>query len=70
LQFDIGSFVIAVIIGQIVSVRLYKKAAKSRIKEALAVAVLAIIVIMFIVFTFYPPQLPPFLDSETGQYGI
>ncbi|NLF89220.1 hypothetical protein GX563_10425 [Candidatus Bathyarchaeota archaeon] len=70
LAVDIGSFVAAAIIGQTLSLSLYKKAAKSRITEALAVAVLVLLVIMFIVFTFYPPHLQPFLDTATGQYGI
>ncbi len=70
LAVDIGSFVAAVIVGQMLSVSLYKKTVKSRITEALAVAVLALLVIIFIVFTFYPPQLPPFLDPVTCKYGI
>lgn len=70
LAVDIGSFVVAVIVGQALSASLYNKTAKSRITEALAIAVLALLVIMFIVFTFYPPQLPPFLDPVTGNYGI
>jgi peptidoglycan/LPS O-acetylase OafA/YrhL len=70
LAVDIGTFMIAVIVGQTVSFVLYKKTKKSRITEAVAVAVLLLLVVMFIVFTFYQPHLPIFLDSETGRYGV
>jgi hypothetical protein len=70
LAVDIGSFVVAVIVGQAVSVALYRKTGRSRATEAVAVAVLVALAVMFIVFTWYPPQLPVFLDPETGQYGI
>jgi uncharacterized membrane protein YoaK (UPF0700 family) len=61
---------IAVIVGQIVSVSLYRKTGRSKIVETVAVAVLIALAVMFIVFTWYPPHLPIFLDPETGQYGI
>lgn len=70
LAVDIATFMIAVIVGQIVSVILYKKAHRSRITEAVAVAVLVLLAVIFITFTFYSPHMPIFLDSETGQYGI
>jgi hypothetical protein len=38
--------------------------------EIMAVAVITVLAVIFIIFTFYPPHLPLFMDSETGQYGI
>lgn len=70
LAVDIATFMIAVIVGQIVSVSLYRKTGRSKIVETVAVAVLIALAVMFIVFTWYPPHLPIFLDPETGQYGI
>jgi hypothetical protein len=69
LAVDIAIF-IAVIVGQIVSVAFYRKTDKSRITEVVAIAVLVVLALMFITFTFYPPHLPVFMDPETGFYGI
>lgn len=33
-------------------------------------AVIVILVAAFIIFTYYPPKLPIFMDPETGSYGI
>jgi len=70
LAVDIATFMIAVVIGQVVSYSLYKKANWSRLTEVIAITVIALIAIKFIAFTFYPPHLPIFMDSNTGQYGI
>ncbi len=66
---DIGSFMIAVIIGQIVSYRLYGYKLP-KIAEIGAIIAMIMLAIIFVVFTFYPPQLPIFQDSVTGLYGI
>lgn len=67
---DIATFMIAVILGQIVSYKLYKQSSRPKITEIAAIAVLAILAIIFITFTFYPPHLPIFMDTNTNQYGI
>jgi len=67
---DIATFMIAVIIGQLVSYKLYKQTKVSKLTEVIAIAILALIAILFIAFTFYPPHLPIFMDSNTYQYGI
>lgn len=66
---DIGSFIAAVIIGQIVSYRLYRYRLP-KIAETAAIIAMILLAIAFVVFTFYPPQLPIFQDSVTGLYGI
>lgn len=67
---DISSFFIAVIIGQILSylTLIHKKLSKNL--ELISITLLIIMAILFIVFTFYPPNLPPFQDPISGGYGI
>ena len=67
---DISSFFIAVIIGQILSYLtiIHKKLSKNL--ELISITLLIIMAIIFIVFTFYPPNLPPFQDPISGGYGI
>jgi hypothetical protein len=67
---DISTFVIAVIIGQLASYKLYKHIKVSKFMEIIAIAVLALLTLIFVTFTFYPPHLPIFMDSITRQYGI
>jgi hypothetical protein len=67
---DILIFVIAVIVGQLVS---YKLLVASPLPERLnrfALIALAVLGILFVLFTFNPPQLDLFRDSVTGAYGI
>ncbi len=70
LAVDIATFMIAVIVGQIISYRLFKKVKPSKRTETIALIVIALIAIIFVAFTFYPPHLSIFQDSNTGQYGI
>jgi hypothetical protein len=70
LAVDIATFMIAVIVGQIVSYCLYKQGKGSRLTEVVAIAILALLAIIFVTFTFYPPHIPIFLDTETGHYGF
>jgi len=67
---DILSFFIAVIIGQVLSYKIltYKQLPKN--SKWISLCILAILAISFIVFTFYPPNLPPFQDPISGGYGI
>ena len=67
---DISTFFIAVIVGQLVSIKLYKQTQSSKIIEGAAIAVIIFLAAIFVVFTFSPPHLPIFMDSNTGQYGI
>jgi uncharacterized membrane protein len=70
LAVDIATFIIAVIVGQIVSYRLFKKSNPSKRTEIAAIIVIVLLTIIFVTFTFYPPHLSIFQDSNTGQYGI
>ncbi len=67
---DIGSFFIAVIIGQIGSYLIFNRTKKSKVQKYSAITALVILGILFVVFTFYPPHIDLFLDSNTCTYGI
>jgi hypothetical protein len=70
LAIDIATFMIAVIVGQIMSYKLFKKDKPSKRTELIALIVIALLAIIFVAFTFYPPHISIFQDSTTGQYGI
>jgi hypothetical protein len=67
---DISTFIVAVIIGQLSSYKLltYKKLPENLNRVSLIALVL--LGLAFVLFTFYPPQLPIFRDPNTGKYGI
>ncbi len=67
---DISSFVVAVIIGQLLSYKLLTYRQLPRNLNKIAVAAVILLALAFIVFTYYPPQLQIFKDSVTGKYGI
>jgi uncharacterized membrane protein len=70
LTVDIATFMIAVVIGQTISYKLFKKGKPSKRTEIIAIIAIVLLALFFIVFTFYPPHLSIFQDSNTGQYGI
>ena len=70
LAVDLSSFVIAVVIGQIISYKLWCSLRLSRVFNLLGLALLIIGVLFFAIFTFYPPGAGIFQDSVTGGYGI
>jgi len=67
---DIGIFIAAVIVGQLGSYRLLISPPMSRRLNRFAPIALGVLVVLFIVFTFYPPQLALFRDPASGGYGI
>ncbi len=70
LAVDIATFMIAAIIGQMISYRLFKKDKPSKNTEIIAIILIALLALIFVAFTFSPPHLSIFQDSNTGQYGI
>ena len=70
LMVDIAIFVEAVIVGQLVSYKLLSASPLPERVNRLAPIALAILGILFVLFTFNPPQLPLFRESVTGAYGI
>jgi uncharacterized BrkB/YihY/UPF0761 family membrane protein len=67
---DIAIFVIAVIVGQLVSYKLLTASPLPARLNRFAPIALVVLGILFVLFTFYPPQVPLFRDSVTGAYGI
>jgi hypothetical protein len=67
---DILSFFVAVVIAQFLSYRLLIHKQLSDKLEKAALVALLLLCAAFIVFTFYPPHLPPFQDPISGEYGI
>ena len=70
LVIDILIFVVAVVVGQLVSYRLLIASPLPKKVNRLAPVAVIILGILLVLFTFYPPQLPLFRDSVTGAYGI
>ncbi|MCQ5376409.1 MAG: DUF6512 family protein [Methanomassiliicoccales archaeon] len=70
LVIDILIFILAVAIGQFASYRLMTWKATSRIYTPISIVALILLAILFIIFTFYPPQLPIFQDPISGGYGF
>ena len=70
LTIDIISFMFAIIVGQLVSFKLLTF--KQQPKNLGLISLIAIIILglAFIVFTFYPPQIPLFQDPVSREYGI
>jgi hypothetical protein len=67
---DISTFIVAVIIGQLASYKLLTYRKLSENLDRIALASLIILGLAFVLFTFYPPQLPIFRDPITGEFGI
>ncbi|MGD2249499.1 MAG: DUF6512 family protein [Candidatus Methanofastidiosia archaeon] len=65
---DILTFMVAVVLGQGVSLRLLQSQYSAK-WNWIFIFVL-ILAVMFVVFTFYPPHIFLFQDSLTGGYGI
>jgi len=70
LEVDIAIFVVAVIVGQLVSYKLLIASQLPKRLNRFAPIALAVLGILFLLCTFYPPHLSLFRDSVTGGYGI
>ena len=67
---DIPIFILAVAIGQLTSYKLMSWKGKPKIYIKTSIIALILLASLFIIFTFYPPQLPIFQDPISGEYGI
>ncbi|TXT65442.1 MAG: conserved membrane protein of unknown function [Promethearchaeota archaeon] len=70
LWLDIFSFIFAVSVGQFVSYKIMMKSEFNLKISYISVFGIIIIGVLFVVFTYFPPQIPLFEDSLTGMYGI
>ncbi len=69
LWIDIGSYILGAIFCQAVSYRILKKQIYRSINKYGLFIFLAA-GILLIIFAFFPPHLPIFIDHNTGAYGI
>lgn len=68
---DIIIFIISVILAHIISYYFVKNYNFDSVTVRwCSLAILLLFLILFIVFTYYPPQLNLFLDPQTQSYGV
>jgi hypothetical protein len=70
LAIDIGSFMVVAIIGQLFSYKLLTIRQFPRWVTWVSLAFFVLLMLLFVVFTFYPPQVQLFFDPESGTYGL
>lgn len=69
LALDMVIFLFSVLFYHWFALQLEKKCLASARNQMIGIAVLAGIFLLFAVFSFLPPHLSIFLDSQTGTYG-
>jgi len=67
---DIGIFAVAITAGQLTSYRILTSVKLPEYANIISLAFIILLALVFVLFTFYPPHLPIFLDANTGTYGI
>ena len=67
---DILIFLVAIIVGQLTSYKIMTSTKLPKYTSFISLAFIILLAIIIMVFTFYPPHLPIFLDGNTGTYGI
>ena len=67
---DILIFLVAIIAGQLTSYKILTSTKLPTWVNFISLVFIIILALILILFTFYPPHLPIFLDGNTGTYGI
>lgn len=70
LWFDIGIFMLGVLVAFQESARRLHRHADRIWQERAGIFCLALLFLAFVLFTFFPPRIGLFLDPVTGRYGI
>ena len=70
LMVDIVIFLVAIIIGQVTSYKIMTSARLPMYTNFISSIFIMLLALVLMLFTFYPPHLPIFLDGNTGTYGI
>ena len=65
---DVLILLFAVLSGQLLGLHIYRYGKGLDVKCVLVIFV--VIVLLFMLFTFFPPQIPLFQDGVTGGYGL
>lgn len=68
LVLDILSLFLAIIFGQLLGLFLYRRT--KGINAYISILAIVLLLVIFAVFTYFPPHIPLFKDGDTGQYGI
>ena len=58
----------ALALGQLMGLHIYR--CSNGLPPALVLLIFAAIILVFSLFTFYPPHVPLFQDGMTGTYGM
>lgn len=69
LVLDIGSFVVGIILGEYIAY-LIIKSEKQYNAEVPSILLIVVILLTFVIFTFYPPIIPLFEDPIYGTFGL
>ena len=67
LAIDIGSFLVAVVVGQLVSYKLLTYRTLGVKARWIALVAVVLLAVLFVIFTFTLPQVPLFQDPITGN---
>ena len=67
---NIGIFFMSIIIEYLFELNLFNNYKCKRKLNEVSISLLFIILLLFIVFSIYPPKIPLFLDPVTKGYGI
>jgi len=67
---DILIFAVAVAVGQLTSYKILMSKKLPSYVNVISLTFIILLAIVLILFTFYPPHLPIFLDTNTWMYGI
>lgn len=70
LALDIATFMIAIVIGQLVTAKLLTGNLMPVLVRRIGVCLLLSQIVAYGTFTFYPPPFPLFIDSRNGTSGI
>ena len=67
---DILIFLVAIIVGQLTSYKIMTSTKLPKYTSFISLAFIILLALIIMLFTFYPPHLPIFLDGNTGAYGV
>ena len=67
---DILIFLVAIVVGQLTSYKIMNSVKLPKYTNVVSPIFIILLALILILFTLYPPQLPIFLDANTGTYGI
>ncbi len=65
---DILDFFLSIMAGQFTALKIYKKSRTAR--ASISILLIGLLVFTFVIFTFYPPHIPLFMDMNKLKYGI